>query len=133
MFIQRLTSIKRKIWSFYEENHTNFPIRSSQNSICYLASYIMWMYPSLSRSSWISHGISVKVAWIKDYANKTVINLFSNQINLSRILEIYPQIDFFALTETHTSEETPDNVYTIPGYTFINRPRTTWKTGGVVF
>ena len=55
---------------------------------------------------------------------------WSNFAHISEILSSHKFIDIFAFTETHIMDE-PGELFDLPGYTYINKPRTSGKGGGV--
>ena len=56
--------------------------------------------------------------------------LWTNLSNISQIFSDNKNIDILSLGETHIADE-PGEMYTIDGYTFVNRPRKNGKGGGV--
>ena len=64
-----------------------------------------------------------------------VRGLQSNFIHTSIFLNIYPEIDIFGITETHSACRTKDEgaevLFQIPGFLFLSRSRPNGKSRGV--
>ena len=66
------------------------------------------------------------------FFHQNVRGLLGNIDYIRDLLETYKNIDIFSLSETHITTE-PNALFDIPGYSFINKNRTTGKGGGVAF
>ena len=64
--------------------------------------------------------------------NQNVRGLFSNRLYLTELFQNFKGIDILALSETHITEQDPESLFEIPGYTFVSNYRKTGKGSGVV-
>ena len=62
--------------------------------------------------------------------HQNVRGLFSNKIYISELFQSFDGIDVLTLSETHTEQDQND-LFEIPGYSFICRSRKSGKGGGV--
>ena len=67
--------------------------------------------------------------------HQNVRGLSSNFDHIVELLRSFPNMDVLTLSETHLqqgkSDEDPEALYSIPGYSFVNKPRKSGKGGGV--
>ena len=61
--------------------------------------------------------------------------LSSNLDHIAELLKSFPNMDVLTLSKTHLqqgkTDENPEALYSIPGYSFVNKPRKSGKGGGV--
>ena len=67
-----------------------------------------------------------------NFFHLNIRGLWTNFSHFSEIVENNKNIDVFALSETHISDE-PGDMYNIDDYTFVTRHRKTGPGGGVAF
>lgn len=62
---------------------------------------------------------------------QNVRGLLSNKVYLCELFQSFDGIDILTMSETRTTEQDPNSLYYIPGYSFTSRARTTGIGGGV--
>ena len=63
--------------------------------------------------------------------DQNIRGLFHNLSHFSAVFDKYKNIDIFTLYETHIRQHDNEQLFLIPGYSFISKPRLNGFGGGV--
>lgn len=63
--------------------------------------------------------------------HQNIRGLLHNFAEFNVVLEKYKNIDIITLSETHTTQQDEESIFSIPGFTFVSKPRVNGPGGGV--